>query len=152
MTSPSSLHRQLPRPAPVNSGPGYMSRKILKFRTDKFDTCKKLKFDSCNSSKRLGTSRLHELHESKFPLFTRIEFIRSKLSNFSAPVSGKQPESDLASDRSNERSGTPTRTPPSGTRRGNPDTNSSSKPRQKEPASDSLRDATGADSLGSLGT
>ena len=45
-------------------------------------------FDSCNSCKRLGTSRLHELHESKFPLVSRIEFIRSKLSNFSAHVSG----------------------------------------------------------------
>ena len=43
-------------------------------------------FDSCNSCKRLGTSRLHELHESKFPFVSRIEFIRSKLSNFSAHV------------------------------------------------------------------
>ena len=41
----------------------------------------------CNSCKRLGTSRLHELHESKFPFVSRIEFIRSKLSNFSAHVS-----------------------------------------------------------------
>ena len=32
------------------------------------------------------TSRLHELHESKFPFVSRIEFIRSKLSNFSAHV------------------------------------------------------------------
>ena len=39
-------------------------------------------------SKRLGTSRLHELHESKFSFVSRIEFIRSKLSNFSAHVSG----------------------------------------------------------------
>ena len=45
-------------------------------------------FDSCNSCKRLGTSRLHEMHESKFPFVSRIEFIRSKLSNFSAHVSG----------------------------------------------------------------
>ena len=43
-------------------------------------------FDLCNSCKRLGTSRLHELHESKFPFVSRIEFIRSKLSNFSAHV------------------------------------------------------------------
>ena len=43
-------------------------------------------FDSCNSCKRLGTSRLHELHESKFPFVSRIEFIRSKLSIFSAHV------------------------------------------------------------------
>ena len=45
-------------------------------------------FDACNSCKRLGTSRLHELHESKFPFVSRIEFIRSKLSNFSAHVYG----------------------------------------------------------------
>ena len=45
-------------------------------------------FDQCNSCKRLGTSRLHELHQSKFPFVSRIEFIRSKLSNFSAHVSG----------------------------------------------------------------
>ena len=47
-----------------------------------------INFDSCNSYKRLGTSCLHELHESKFPFVTRIEFIRSKLSKFSAYVSG----------------------------------------------------------------
>ena len=41
-----------------------------------------------NSCKRLGTGRLHELHESvmqvrhAFPLVSRIEFIRSKLSDF----------------------------------------------------------------------
>ena len=45
-------------------------------------------FDSCNSCERLGTSRSHELHESKFPFVSRIEFIRSKLSNFSAHVYG----------------------------------------------------------------
>ena len=45
-------------------------------------------FDSCNSCKRLVPSRLHELHESKFPFVSRSEFIRSKLSNFSAHVSG----------------------------------------------------------------
>ena len=45
-------------------------------------------FDSCNSCKRLVPSRLHELHESKFPFVSRIEFIRSKLSNFSAHVYG----------------------------------------------------------------
>ena len=45
-------------------------------------------FDTCNSCKRLVPSRLHELHESKFPLVSRIEFIRSKLSNFSAHVYG----------------------------------------------------------------
>ena len=45
-------------------------------------------FDSCNSCKRLVPSRLHELHESKFPSVSRIEFIRSKRSNFSAHVNG----------------------------------------------------------------
>ena len=36
-------------------------------------------------SKRLGTSRLHELHESKFPFISPIEFIRSKHSIFFCP-------------------------------------------------------------------
>ena len=39
------------------------------------------------SCKRL-VSRFHELHESKFPFVSRIEFIRSKLSNFFAHVYG----------------------------------------------------------------
>ena len=37
---------------------------------------------TCNSCKRLVPSRLHELHESKFPFVSRIEFIRWKLSDF----------------------------------------------------------------------
>ena len=45
-------------------------------------------FDACNSCKWLVPSRLHELHESKLLFVSRIEFIRSKLSNFSAHVSG----------------------------------------------------------------
>ena len=45
-------------------------------------------FDSCAPCKQLGTSRLHQLHESKFTFVSRIEFIRSKLSNLSAHVSG----------------------------------------------------------------
>ena len=45
-------------------------------------------FDSCNSCKRLVSSRLHESHEPKFPFVSRIEFIRSNLSNLSAPVCG----------------------------------------------------------------
>ena len=44
-------------------------------------------FDAYNSCKRLIPSRLHELHETKFPFASRIEFIRSKLSNLSAHVS-----------------------------------------------------------------
>ena len=47
-------------------------------------------FDSCNSCKRLGTSRLHELHESIFSFVSRIEYIRSKLSNYSAHVSARR--------------------------------------------------------------
>ena len=65
-----------------------MSRKIRNFRTNKFDSVTNGNFDSCNRFKRLGTSRLHQFHQSKFPFVTRIEFIRSKLSNFSAHVSG----------------------------------------------------------------
>ena len=42
----------------------------------------------CNSCECLGTSRLHEKHESKFSFVSRIKFIRSKLSNFSAHVYG----------------------------------------------------------------
>ena len=45
-------------------------------------------FDSCYSCEWLVPSRLHELHESKFPFVSRIEFIRSKLSDFSAHVYG----------------------------------------------------------------
>ena len=68
--------------------PVYMSRKIRKF--ERINSIRETNgnFDSCNSCKRLGTSRLHELHESKFPFVSRIEFIRSKLSNFSAHVYG----------------------------------------------------------------
>ena len=44
--------------------------------------------ESYNSSKRLVPIRLRELHESKFSFVLRIEFIRSKISNFSAHVSG----------------------------------------------------------------
>ena len=79
--------RDCPSQVPCSSGcraaagyrltdPGYMSRKIQKFRTDKFDTCNKR-----------GNQPLHELQRSKFPLVTRIEFIRSKLSIFPAHVS-----------------------------------------------------------------
>ena len=42
-------------------------------------------FGSCSSCRRL-TSRLHELHESGLPLVLFVEFVRSKLSNFSARV------------------------------------------------------------------
>ena len=45
-------------------------------------------FYSSNSCKRLVPSRLHEWLEQKFPFVKRIEFIRSKLSIFSAHVSG----------------------------------------------------------------
>ena len=47
------------------------------------------KFDSC---KWLGTSRLHELHGSKFSFVSRKEFICYKLQSFSAYVSGDREE------------------------------------------------------------
>ena len=72
-----------------------MSRKTLKFRTDKFDSETNGNFDSSNSCKRLGTSRLYELLESKFSFVSRIEFIRSKLSKFSDHVCGvAEPDSE----------------------------------------------------------
>ena len=49
-----------------------------RFWMDVFDMWNKCKFDSY--SKLLGTSCLHELHESKLPFVPRIEFIHSKLS------------------------------------------------------------------------
>ena len=51
-------------------------------------TLDKDKENLCNSCKRLETNRLHELHESKRPFVPRVDFVRSKLSNFSAHVSG----------------------------------------------------------------
>ena len=82
-----------------STDPGYMSRKIESF--ERINSIRETNgnFDSCNSCKRLGTSRLHELHESKFLFVSRIEFIRSKLSNFSAHVSGvtDRPDSRLTS-------------------------------------------------------
>ena len=54
-------------------------------------------FDSCNSCKRLVPSRLHELYESKLLFISRIEFIRSKISNLSAHVSGVSGEADVRS-------------------------------------------------------
>ena len=38
--------------------------------------------------KRLNPSRLNVLHESNLPFVSRIELVRTKLSNCSAPVSG----------------------------------------------------------------
>ena len=74
----------------VDSEHGHMSRKIRKSRTDKFDTLNKRNFPLVsrvpNSCKRLVPSVLHELHEWKFPFVSRIEFILSLLSNFSAHV------------------------------------------------------------------
>ena len=75
--------------------PVYMSRKIRKFRTDKFDSETNGNFDSCNSCKRLGTSRLHELHEFIFELsfelslsFAWVRIYPFETSNFSAHVHG----------------------------------------------------------------
>ena len=52
---------------------------------DSWYSCKRL---VPSRSQRLVLSRLHEFHESKLPFVSRIEFIRSKLSNLSAHVSG----------------------------------------------------------------
>ena len=45
-------------------------------------------FGSCNSCKRLISSRLHKLDKSKLPFVSRVELIRSNLSSSSAHVSG----------------------------------------------------------------
>ena len=45
-------------------------------------------FDTSCDCERMVPSRLHELHESKIIFVLRIEFIRSKLSNFPPLVSG----------------------------------------------------------------
>ena len=66
--------------------PVYMSRKIRMFRRINSIREINVSFDSCKSCKRLETSRLHDLHESKHSFVSRIEFIRSKLSIFSAHV------------------------------------------------------------------
>ena len=71
-----------------DTNPVYMSRKIRSFERINSICETNENFDSCNSYKRLVSSRLHELRESKFPFVSRIEFIRSKLSNFSAHVYG----------------------------------------------------------------
>ena len=73
---------------PVRDGdPGYMSRKIESL--ERINSIRETNghFYSFNSCKRLVSIRLHELHVSKFPFVSRIEFIRSKLSIFSAHVS-----------------------------------------------------------------
>ena len=51
--SPWSAARVTPHT--IHSDPGYMSRQIRKFRTDKFDGLTNGNFDSCNSCKRLVT-------------------------------------------------------------------------------------------------
>ena len=79
-TSCSCSHRQLP-----DTEPGYMSRTIRKFERINSIRVTNGNFDSCKSCKWLVPSSLNEL---KFPFVKRIEFIRSKLPNFSAHVSG----------------------------------------------------------------
>ena len=68
----------------------YMSRKFESF--ERINSIRETNgnLDSCNSCKRLGTSRLHESPESKFPFVSRIEFIRSKLSNFLLMYTGSR--------------------------------------------------------------
>ena len=65
-----------------------MSRKFESFERTNSIREANGSFDSCNTCKRLVHSRLHELHEFKLPFVSRIEFIRSELSNCSAHVSG----------------------------------------------------------------
>ena len=65
---------------------GYMSRKLRKLRINSMHETNE-NFDSYNSCKWLVLSRIHELHESKMSFVSRIEFIGSKLSKFSAHVS-----------------------------------------------------------------
>ena len=55
---------------------------------------KKQVLGESSSCKWLVSSRLDDLLQSKFPLDTRIEFIRSKLPNFSAHISGVTEASD----------------------------------------------------------
>ena len=69
----------------LHSDAGSVCRKIRKFETDKFDTNGSL--NPCNSCKRVGPSRLHELHGSKLRFVSRIKLIRPKFSNCSAHVS-----------------------------------------------------------------
>ena len=88
---PRTSHRAHRDTAPAvlsTTDTGYMSRQIRSFERINSIRVTNGNFNSSNSCKRLGTSRLHELHESKFPFVTCIEFIRSKLSNLSAHVSG----------------------------------------------------------------
>ena len=82
--------RAQPGPGVVrqNPDPVYMSRKFESFERIISIRVTNGNSDSCHSCKRLVPSGLHELHESKFPFVTRIEIIRSKLSNFSAHVYG----------------------------------------------------------------
>ena len=64
--------------------PGYMSRKIESLGQINSMRIRNGSFDSCSLCKR---SCLRELRESKLSFVLRIEFIRSKLSTFSAHVS-----------------------------------------------------------------
>ena len=71
------------------------TRAVHSFCADKEDCCFDSRFGVPSSPVWRHTypwprihGRLHELHASKFPFVSRIEFIRSKLSNFSAHVSG----------------------------------------------------------------
>ena len=105
-STPSYFPLPLPHPLPLSvtaAGPVRQSRPRRRqhssspyTRAEKFESSERINsiretkgnFDSCNSCERLGTSRSHELNKSKFPFVSRIEFIRWKLSNFSALVHG----------------------------------------------------------------
>ena len=65
-------------------GSGYMSRQFESF--ERMNSIRETNANLTHAThKRLGTGRLHHLHESKLPFASRIEFIRSKLSMLMYP-------------------------------------------------------------------
>ena len=71
------------------SDPGYMNTIIESFERINSIRETNRHFDSCYSCKRLVQPFTWLLHESKLPFVSCTEFIRSKLSNLSALVSGE---------------------------------------------------------------
>ena len=67
------------RAPPVGAGsdPGYMSRNLESLERINSIHETNGRFESCNSCKRLVSSRLHKLHETKFLFVSRIKFFRS---------------------------------------------------------------------------
>ena len=79
-----------PRPKIADIDPGYMSSKFESL--ERINSIRETNgsFDACISCKRLGTSRLHEIHVPKLPFVSRIEFVRFKLSIFLFMYPGSQ--------------------------------------------------------------